>query len=261
MIQLPSAVIRTRGLLNLRSFSVDEVLEYDDKYVMYPTRDVQGEIQKYAIWMLKDPKVVGVAYVKDLAREMEETDSHRGMLVGGLRFTPAAKKMALISRVELVDGGYASFDLFEHELVPTHIIASEEEIQLVLDHYGISIDTEDDFSSFAIPGGQSYKKATYQVEGDWSGAAFLLVAGAIAGKVTVNNLPLSTLQGDKKILEALEAAGARLTIAENSVTVEKKRLQAFEFDADECPDLFPPLAVLACYCSGQSLITGVDRLR
>lgn len=131
----------------------------------------------------------------------------------------------------------------------------------VLDHYGISIDTEDDFSSFAIPGGQSYKKATYQVENDWSGAAFLLVAGAIAGKVTVNNLPLSTLQGDKKILEALEAAGARLTIAENSVTVEKKRLQAFEFDADECPDLFPPLAVLACYCSGQSLITGVDRLR
>ena len=137
MIQLPSAVIRTRGLLNLRSFSVDEVLEYDDKYVMYPTRDVQGEIQKYAIWMLKDPKVVGVAYVKDLAREMEETDSQRGMLVGGLRFTPAAKKMALISRVELVDGGYASFDLFEHELVPAHIIAPEEEIQLVLDHYGI----------------------------------------------------------------------------------------------------------------------------
>jgi DNA-directed RNA polymerase subunit H len=137
MIQLPSAVIRTRGLLNLRSFSVDEVLEYDDKYVMYPTRDVQGPIQKYVVWILKEPKVVGVAYVKDLAREMEETDSQRGMLVGGLRFTPAAKKMALISRVELVDGGYASFDLFEHELVPTHIIAPEEEIQLVLDHYGI----------------------------------------------------------------------------------------------------------------------------
>jgi DNA-directed RNA polymerase subunit H len=137
MIELPNTVIRTRGLLNLRSFSVNEVLEYDDRYVMYPTRDIQGEILKYAVWILKDLKVVGVAYVKDLAREMEETDSQRGMLVGGLRFTPAAKKMALISRVELVDGGYASFDLFEHELVPTHIIASEDEIQLVLDHYGI----------------------------------------------------------------------------------------------------------------------------
>ena len=137
MIQLSSTVIRTRGLLNLRSYSIDEVLEYEDKYVMYPTRDFQGEVHKYVVWILKESKVVGVAYIKDLTRDMEETNSQRGMLVGGLRFTPAAKKMALISRVELVDDGYASFDLFEHELVPTHIIASEEEIQLVLDHYGI----------------------------------------------------------------------------------------------------------------------------
>ncbi|MBY8998061.1 MAG: DNA-directed RNA polymerase subunit H [Candidatus Thorarchaeota archaeon] len=59
------------------------------------------------------------------------------MLVGGSRFTPASKKFAKESRVELVDGGYASFDLFEHELVPPHIIAADDEIQLVLDHYGI----------------------------------------------------------------------------------------------------------------------------
>jgi len=129
--------MRTRGLLNLRAFSVAEVLEYEDRYVMYPTRDVQDKVHKYVVWILKEPKVVGVAYVKDLAREMEETESQRGMLVGGLRFTPAAKKMAQISRVELVDGGYASFDLFEHELVPKHTIASEDEVQLVLDHYGI----------------------------------------------------------------------------------------------------------------------------
>ncbi|MFW9805142.1 MAG: DNA-directed RNA polymerase subunit H [Candidatus Thorarchaeota archaeon] len=43
-----------------------------------------------------------------------------------------------MSRVELVDGGYASFDLFEHELVPPHVIASDEEIKLVLEHYGIT---------------------------------------------------------------------------------------------------------------------------
>jgi len=137
MYELPSAVIRTRGLLNLRSFSVNEVLEYEDRYAMYPTRDVKGQVQKYTVWILKEQNVIGVAYVKDIARDMEETESQRGMLVGGLRFTPAAKKMALVSRVELVDGGYASFDLFEHELVPPHVIASEEEIQLVLEHYGI----------------------------------------------------------------------------------------------------------------------------
>ena len=137
MIDLPSTVIRTRGLLNLRSYSVNEVLEYEDKYVMYPTRQTEGKTLKYVIWILKEAKVIGVAYVKDLAREMEETEAQRGMLVGGLRFTPAAKKMAHISKVELVDGRYASFDLFEHELVPTHVIASNDEIELVLKHYGI----------------------------------------------------------------------------------------------------------------------------
>lgn len=137
MIELPAIVNRTRALLNLRSFSANEVFEYDDRYVMYPLRSSGEKVHKYVVWILKDPKVIGVAYVKDLAHEMEETESQRGMLVGGLRFTPAARKMARISKVELVDGGYASFDLFEHELVPTHIIAAEDEIKLVLEHYGI----------------------------------------------------------------------------------------------------------------------------
>ena len=104
---------------------------------MHPTREVDGEVLKYVIWILKENKVVGVAIIRDLVSQMEETESQRGMLVGGSRFTPASKKYAKISRVELVDGGYASFDLFEHELVPPHIIAEDEEVQLVLDHYGI----------------------------------------------------------------------------------------------------------------------------
>jgi DNA-directed RNA polymerase subunit H len=104
---------------------------------MYPTREVEGESLKYVIWILKEPKVVGVAIVRDLSREMEETNSMRGMLVGGSRFTPAAKKVALTSTIELVVGNYASFDLFDHELVPPHIIASDEEVELVLNHYGI----------------------------------------------------------------------------------------------------------------------------
>jgi DNA-directed RNA polymerase subunit H len=137
MIELPSPVLRTRSLLNLRSYSVDEVLEYENRFVMYPLREVDGETHKYVVWVLKDPKVVGVALVRDLAREMEESESQRGMLVGGSRFTPAAKKVALVSRIELVVGNYASFDLFEHELVPPHIIASDDEVKLVLDHYGI----------------------------------------------------------------------------------------------------------------------------
>ena len=37
-------------------------------------------------------------------------------------------------------------------------------------------------------------------------------------------------------------------------------LNAFEFDATDCPDLFPPLVALAAYCKGETEIKGVSRL-
>ncbi|MBD3407672.1 MAG: DNA-directed RNA polymerase subunit H [Candidatus Lokiarchaeota archaeon] len=60
------------------------------------------------------------------------------MLVGGLRFTPAAKKGARGRRVELIQGNYSSFDLFDHHLVPRHRIAEDDEINLLLNFYGIT---------------------------------------------------------------------------------------------------------------------------
>ena len=137
MFELPSQVVKTRGLLNLRAYKTTELLEYEDKYVMYPTKGEGEKISRYVVWILKEPKVIGIAFVKDIASKMEEVEAQRGMLIGGLRFTPAAKKEASSSRVELIEGGYASFDLFEHELVPPHSIASDEEIELVLNHYKI----------------------------------------------------------------------------------------------------------------------------
>lgn len=47
---------------------------------------------------------------------------------------------------------------------------------------------------------------------------------------------------------------------ENSVEIHKNKLQAFEFDATHCPDLFPPLAALAANCKGISKVKGVKRL-
>jgi DNA-directed RNA polymerase subunit H len=135
--EIPSVVIKTRAMLALRGYSVKELLEYDDRYVLHPTKESKDGLLKYVVWILKEGKVVGVAIVRDLVKEMEETESQRGMLVGGDRFTPASKKYAKVSKVELVEGNYASFDLFGHELVPPHVIAEVAEIQLVLNHYGI----------------------------------------------------------------------------------------------------------------------------
>ncbi|MFQ5833200.1 MAG: DNA-directed RNA polymerase subunit H [Candidatus Thorarchaeota archaeon] len=140
MVELASTVLKTRDLLNLRSYDVSELLEYEDRYQMLPTKHTDEEEVKSVVWIFKEPRVVGVAIVKDLVKTMEESESNEGMIVGGMRFTPAAKKLALETRVELIQGTYASFDLFSHELVPPHSIADEEEVRLVLEHYGIGRD-------------------------------------------------------------------------------------------------------------------------
>lgn len=100
----------------------------------------------------------------------------------------------------------------------------------------------------------------YTVEGDWSNAAFLLVAGAIAGQITLTGADLNSCQGDKNIMEALYDCGAEVSIHNKEITVKKDKLEAFEFDATHCPDLFPPLVALASYCKGGSTIKGVNRL-
>lgn len=101
----------------------------------------------------------------------------------------------------------------------------------------------------------------YTVEGDWSGAAFLLVAGAIAGGITVKGLNVFSTQADKKILQALSDAGAGLSIQEKQIEVRPLPMKAFHFDATDCPDLFPPLVALAAYCEGTTVIEGVSRLQ
>ncbi len=128
-------------------------------------------------------------------------------------------------------------------------------------HFGVSISAPESLDCFIIKGPQSYSCTTYDVEGDWSGAAFLMVAGAVNGKITVLNLKLRSTQADKAILEVLESAGARISTAKDAVTVEKNRLHSFKFDASDAPDLFPPLVALACSCEGKSVIRGVERLK
>jgi len=140
----------------------------------------------------------------------------------------------------------------------------EMTLQIVRQFGGV-IEANEELTEFAIPGNQQFHGDNYRIEGDWSGASFLLVAGALAGEVTVANLRTDSAQADLAILEALRRSGAMVEVAADSVTVampkQGQMLRAFEFDATECPDLFPPLAVLAAAATGESLIHGVSRLR
>ncbi len=112
-----------------------------------------------------------------------------------------------------------------------------------------------DPSFFSCP-----ERVEVNVEGDWSSAAYALVAGAIAGEVTVKNVNTDSLQADVAIIKVLGSAGVELVHSNDSVSVRKARLRAFEFDATDSPDLFPVLAILAACCDGESCINGVHRL-
>ena len=106
----------------------------------------------------------------------------------------------------------------------------------------------------------SASSLTYTVEGDWSGAAFLLVTGAIAGDIVVKGLDVQSTQADRAVLQALQSSGARISIQSEQIEIGPAALKAFQFDATECPDLFPPLVALAAYCKGTTVIEGVTRL-
>jgi 3-phosphoshikimate 1-carboxyvinyltransferase len=129
----------------------------------------------------------------------------------------------------------------------------------LMEQFGVKVE-EQNFEQFRFGKKQDYRAGEYTVEGDWSGAAFLLVAAAVAGKAEVHHLNTQSAQSDKVILKALELAGAQVMPGVFTVMVEQGKLHGFEFDATDCPDLFPPLVALAANCEGVTKILGVSRL-
>lgn len=129
----------------------------------------------------------------------------------------------------------------------------------ILKSFGVTIQNEN-YSVFRIPGNQKYIPHDYTVEGDWSGGAFLLVAGALNGELTITGLQKASKQSDVAILDALRDAGANMKVSDDLIEISRSPLKAFTFDATHSPDLFPPLAALAAYCDGVSTIKGVTRL-
>ena len=131
----------------------------------------------------------------------------------------------------------------------------------VMRHFGYNI-INNNYESFEVhPVAKlADQPINYTVEGDWSGGAFLLVAGAIAGEITVKGLDVFSTQADKAILQALMMCEALISIEESQIVIGPGKLKAFHFNATDCPDLFPPLVALAAYCEGTTVIEGVSRL-
>lgn len=146
--------------------------------------------------------------------------------------------------------------------------------------------------TFKIKDGQKYSPAAFDIEGDWSAAANFLVAGSLFGDVKLVGLDTTSLQADISIMDILMEAGASLSQIEDGpqgeesangkdsndneaadapeanatqghrglITAQKAPLRAFDTDLNNCPDLFPIVAILAAFCHGRSNIQGFKRL-
>ena len=118
-----------------------------------------------------------------------------------------------------------------------------------------------DETTLLLPGGQQYRPCDYNVEGDYSQAAFPAVLGAVCGGVTITGLAPETLQGDAVILDILRRCGAQFTREGDAVTFAKAPLRGVDIDLADCPDLGPVLMVLGLLCEGTTVIRNAERLR
>ncbi len=125
--------------------------------------------------------------------------------------------------------------------------------------FGVEI-SHQNYTEYFIEGRQKYIPADFSIEGDWSAASTLLVAGAIAGSIKLNNVSMLSKQADTAICRALERAGAEVINEDNAITVHRRELNGFRFNATQCPDLFPALVALAAAAEGESVIKGTSRL-
>jgi len=157
-------------------------------------------------------------------------------------------------------------------LIRVHNLTSKPYIDLTLDvmkQFGLNVPENRNYEEFYFKSEIRNPKSEisnlksqidYTVEGDWSGGAFLLAAGAIAGPITIRGLDMISTQADKAIMNALSSANARFAVEAKGIKIRPGSMNGFEFDATDCPDLFPPLVALASYCNGETKIKGVNRL-
>jgi len=137
-------------------------------------------------------------------------------------------------------------------------------VQAYLDiqrQFQVHVDAADDLTGFHTET-QAYRPSDVEIEGDWSSAAFVIIAATIAGeKVRVEGLPPETLQADRYLLRILEAMNGRVNMDSSSVVIERSQLKPVEVDVSDCPDLFPAVCALCALTEGVSSIRGIRRLR
>ncbi|MBU6383007.1 MAG: 3-phosphoshikimate 1-carboxyvinyltransferase [Verrucomicrobia bacterium] len=123
------------------------------------------------------------------------------------------------------------------------------------DKLGIPYENQN-YEHYKMKGNTQLKAFEYTVPGDFSSAAFPLVAALITeSEITLNNLDMHDIQGDKAIIPALESMGAEFEWNDRALRVKKGgALKGARIDINDFIDALPILAVAGCFASGETEI-------
>lgn len=131
----------------------------------------------------------------------------------------------------------------------------------VLRAFGAEIDVSDDRRRWKVAP-QALKTTRYAVEGDWSAAAFILAAAAVAGgEVRIAPLHPASRQGDRVVVRILADAGLDVDWTENGLVARGPVTAPIVADLRHAPDLFPALVAAAACAPPGSRFSGLDHLK
>jgi len=207
-----------------------------------------------------------VQLLSTLGAEVSDTDGKLPLIVGG----PISLKDVAInadSSSQYLTGLLFAFVKAVHKPVRVEVnrLVSKGYAEMsvsMLQHFGYEVYHENHTIFHVLPRKKPYQDISLNIEGDWSGAAFFLVYGALQGGLTISGLDSNSLQPDSAVMEVLKSCDASFVLMDNQIIFPsgENHLKPFHVDATDCPDLFPPLVVLAACISGKSSIAGVSRL-
>jgi len=182
-------------------------------------------------------------------------------LAGGRTVLPEGKSSQYLSSLLLV----APYSRKTADLDVIGEILSKPYVAMTLDvmaDFGIRVEAAPDFSSFTIPQG-CYTARTYTIEGGASNASYFWAAAAVCGgRVTVDNVPVPSLQGDAQFVPLLARMGCNVEQVGGGLRLTgPDRLEAITVDMGNMPDIVPTLAVVAAFAHGDTEITNIAHLR
>jgi DNA-directed RNA polymerase subunit H (RpoH/RPB5) len=95
------------------------------------------EKSKLVLWSIPASGAVGVRYIHQLKKTIDNKGLEGGIIISDGRYTQAAKSNARKNKIELIPLSSPAFNIFNHMLVPVHQILTAEEREQVLQKYKV----------------------------------------------------------------------------------------------------------------------------